>query len=71
MKSNLLKDALYYTHKDSGSSVEMAHGVIVGIVSALMAQGMLYGKAIRIVSECLPEGYRPETMPSAWKEDIT
>ena len=67
--NNLLKDTLYYTKADSGASVDMAHGVVVGVVSALMAdRGRKFSTAMRTVVKCLPSGYRPECIPGPWRE---
>lgn len=62
----LLKDALYNTHRGSGASKDYAMGLVVGIVSALMAMGYDYSESIKIVARLLPRGYRIAAIPECW-----
>ena len=71
MDRNIIKGALYYTKEDSAASCDMAHGVVVGIMTALVAdRRRKFGTALRIVAECLPEGYRKDCVPLAWRKDL-
>ncbi len=70
MNDTLIKDALYYTLEGSGSSVDKATGVIVGIVSVLMAQGMGFDNALGKVYHLLPKGWRIECMPKEWQVPV-
>lgn len=68
-QGNLLRDVLYYTHPGSGASVEKAQGVVVGAVSALMAStGADFDTTWQLVQANLPEGYRPDAIPSAFRQ---
>jgi len=69
---NLLRGALSYAHPISGSSPEKAQGVIVGVVTALMAaKGYKFSEAIRIVRENLPENCTADRLPDAWRAALT
>lgn len=66
--SNLISDALYYTSPRTGCSNEMGHGVVVGVVSTLMAMGHTFSTAINIVVLLLPDDARRESIPEAWRD---
>ena len=69
---NLLADALYYTKADSGVSTEKAQGVVIGVVSAIMAMREWgFFLALDTVKKHLPKDYRPEAIPEAWREYFT
>jgi hypothetical protein len=68
LKLNYLKDVLYYTHSASGASVERAQGVVIGVLSALMATGMDFDKAFHTVQENLPKTLRQDAIPLAYYE---
>jgi hypothetical protein len=70
MSDTLIKDVLYYTHEDSGSSVDKAKGVIIGVVSVLMARGMGFDNALGRVYHLLPKGWRIECMPKEWQVPV-
>ena len=71
MKRNLITDALYYTHKDSGASIDCAKGVVIGTVSAIMAlQGVSFVDAFAIVKDGLPASYRLDAIPPAWQDEL-
>ena len=63
----LIKDALYNLHIASGSTIEYAKGVLVGVVSGLMAQGLTFMEVANIVGPLLPVDYRRECIPAPWK----
>ena len=67
MKRNLIKDALCYLKENVPD--EKCQGVVIGIVSALMAdRNRGFFVALDIVKECLPAGYRLSGIPVAWQE---
>ena len=69
---NLLRGALSYADPISGSSAEKAQGVIVGVVTTLMAaKGYKFSRAIHIVRENLPGNYTPDRLPDAWRAVLT
>lgn len=61
-----LKDALYNLHKDSGSGVSYAKGLMVGAVSALMHEGKSFDEALGLIYRNLPKGFRRECFPDGW-----
>lgn len=68
---NTIRDVLHNTAPHTGASPDYCHGMIVGVVSALMQERQcLYDTAIRIVAGSLPDNYRPECLPQAFKDDI-
>lgn len=77
MNTTTLKDALYNGAKDcTGTTTLWSHlsiaqayarGIVVGIVSAFMADGMTFEEAIKQVASCLPEDYDPEIIPEHWR----
>ena len=68
---NLLRDALNYTSPDSGASAEKAQGVVIGVVSTLMAQGKSYNQALQIVRNHLPNDFHFDTIPNMWLADMS
>jgi len=59
-----LKDALYNTRSDSGASIDYAHGIIIGLIAALMYKGYSYNECMGILFINLPnEKCRLETLP--------
>ena len=66
----VLEDALYNTSIRSGSSVEYARGIVVGIVSGKLHQGVTFDTAIEAVWQCAPQDYRPECFPDGWLDMI-
>lgn len=72
MQINFIKDALYNCHPQSASR-EYAKGVLVGLVSGLMAQNVTFENAIsemrRAVRERifdLEETHVVECLPASW-----
>lgn len=63
-----LKDALYNLHPSSGADDEYCKGLVVGVVSALMATGMTFSDSLRQVANCLPVGTRTigNVFPETW-----
>lgn len=69
-KTTLIRDALYNTSNQSGSSPEYAKGVVLGVVSTLMAAGCDYDTAIKFVSRHLPHGVTNDRVPKDWLVDL-
>ena len=69
-KMTTLRDALYYTHEKSGASIEEGRGIVVGIVSCLMAQEKTFKYALEIVRCSLPFDYRKECIPESWRKEF-
>ena len=68
---NMLRDTLFHTHEDSGSSIDFGHGVVNGVVGALMAgRGVSYATAVEIVRQNLPKEYRIACIPEPWRREI-
>lgn len=70
---NLLKDALQYTSKQCTTDPEfvaMAHGVVVGVISVVMAQGKTFDQAVMVVATNLPVDFDKKTIPAAWYDQI-
>jgi hypothetical protein len=67
----LLKDALYNTRDDSGASDDYARGLVVGVVSTLMArEEMTFEQAMLVVVENLPRGFNPMKLPESFRKDL-
>ena len=67
----VLRDALYNVHPDAGDNkYPYSRGVVVGVVSALVAVGFTYEQAIKILRATLPEVHRPGSIPPSWADDI-
>lgn len=67
----LLKDALHNLDPQSGASDEYNHGLMVGIVSAIMAYtNAEYDKAIEVVKKNMPRAYRNESIPVLWRKSF-
>lgn len=65
--SNLIADALYYASPRSACSTQMGHGVVVGVVSTLMAMGYDFYAAIEKVALLLPSDVAIGAIPEAWR----
>ena len=70
-RENVLKDVLYYTQKESGASLVLAQGVLMGVVSTIIATGHDYQTAILLIKDLLPVNYRPDAIPEAWRDSFT
>jgi len=64
----MVKDALYNLHPDSGSSEEYAKGILVGVMSGLVAVGIEFDTAWNICRHNLPEKVMPNVFPKSWEE---
>lgn len=64
---NIIRDVLYYAHPDSGVKLERARGVIIGVVTTLMAErNIQFRPAMEIVVHNLKPGFLWEAIPGAW-----
>lgn len=63
-----LRDALYNFSPRSGASEEYCKGLLVGVVSALVATGVEWRAAITHAAINMPEDARigPDTVPESW-----
>jgi hypothetical protein len=68
METIRLKDALYNTAKVSGSSIDYGKGVVVGVVSTLMAYNIPFEAAYDIMCESLPKDFRTACIPVGWRK---
>jgi hypothetical protein len=71
MKEMLLRDVLYNLAEGTGAGSEYCKGLVVGVVSALMAEsGRPYSAIIRVVRDALPVGFRADCLPEAYSTDL-
>ena len=67
----ILKDALHNVCAESGASDDYSRGLVVGVVSALMAAtGMSYNDVVLIVANHLPYPFDPIRIPTNWRNDF-
>jgi len=68
----LLADALYNVHENSGASDDYSRGVVLGVVSALMAvSGDDFKDIVPIVAKHLPINYKDDRLPTeAWANEF-
>jgi hypothetical protein len=68
-----LADVLYNMHDKSGATDDYRKGVLVGVVSALVATGLDFNQAITQVAFHMPDvGSRlySGTVPDSWRESL-
>lgn len=65
---NILRDSLYNLSPDSGSTTQYNRGIVLGIVSLLMAEGKSFEESINIVKNHLPKDFHYSQVPTAWAE---
>jgi len=69
MRENIMRDSLYNMRRDSGASKDYGTGVLVGVVTALMAtENINFEQAARRVAKLVPAGARDECFPEGWRE---
>jgi hypothetical protein len=67
---NLLIDALYNVHTASGASDDYARGLVVGVVSTLMAvTGDSFEEVLPVVVKHIPLSFDPDRLPPAFRTD--
>ena len=62
---NMLKSALYNLHPGSAKH-EYAQGLLVGVVSTLMAEGMEFQDAMTLAVQHMPKEVMIGAIPAAW-----
>lgn len=63
----MLRDALYNMDYHSGASEDYAKGLVVGVVSTLMAEGFSFEEAIDTVAQYMPNTKTTRlTVPPSW-----
>jgi len=71
VNDSLIKDALYNLHPNSGSDPLYAKGVLVGLVSGLMARSHAkdkFGTVVERIIPLLPDTVMIEAVPESWRE---
>jgi hypothetical protein len=64
---NLLIDALVNVRRDSGASDDYAKGLVIGVVSALMAEsGCCFESVAADVARSLPVGFELDRLPDVF-----
>ena len=66
----ILADALYNLHPQSGASEDYCKGIVLGMVTALMARGDSFNDALANVAMHVPYGVRI-IAPDAWQQQFT
>lgn len=67
---NFMRDATYNASKRSAtneSDIRYGRGVLVGLVSAFLAQGFSFDESWKAVKEHLPDDVEPQCIPDGWK----
>jgi hypothetical protein len=62
----IVRDALFNTSARSGATVDYSRGVVVGIVSALMASGIKFDAAFAVVKANMPDDAMEGVIPPSW-----
>ena len=72
LQPNLIKDSLYNLVEvfKPSTSHDYGHGIVVGMLSALMATGWSYEQAIKQIAKNLPEGTTILSVPAAFQAEI-
>lgn len=72
-RPTLLKDVLYNCNKSETAHESTipkhpyAQGVVVGVVSTLMAQGLTFEEAFSEMVDNLPKDFDAQTLPNCWR----
>ncbi len=66
IQENIIRDALYNTCQQSGASMDYGRGVVVGLMSGLLAYEMIFEEAAKLMKSLLPENFRHDTIPRSW-----
>lgn len=70
MNETLLKDALYNLSSDSGANADYCKGIVVGMVSTLMAIDSTFPQALQRVERNLPANLSKDCWPKAWLPEL-
>ena len=65
---SMFKDTMYYLDLDSRTPTNMAHGVIVGVIGAIMALQTQpdFEAACALVKPYLPKNINTGAIPNSW-----
>lgn len=70
-RPNLIADALFNVEESSGASDDYARGVVIGVVSALMAvRDYDFKEIVPIIVQHIPHGYKDDRVPLGWVDAI-
>ena len=61
-----LRDTLHNMHPDAGRDADYARGILVGVVGGLMATGLSWAEAMKVVSENAPKTVVAGCVPQSW-----
>ena len=64
----ILRDALYNLSDNSGADSSYCRGLIIGVIAAYMSNGKSFEEAVNLVKLNLPEKFRKDCIPNAYKE---
>ncbi len=64
----MLKDTLNNLSIGLACKPEHGKGVITGVMGALMACGMEFEEAAKLVWQCLPTDFHPDAIPEPWRD---
>ena len=65
----MLKDALHnLSARENGDDHSHARGVLVGVVSTLMACGMTFEDATQLAWQCAPPDCHYKRFPDSWRD---
>lgn len=68
----ILRDALYNMDHHSGASEDYAKGLVVGVVSTLMAEGFSFTEALDTVAQYMPNTKTTRlTVPPSWEYKLS
>lgn len=75
MRMGMVKDAVYYLHRQSGASDDKARGVIVGLMAGLMAHGGTFEESMAIIAKAINDSeeksdFRMELFPECWVAEL-
>ena len=66
-----LLNCLYNLAPNTGANLDYQRGIIVGMVSALMASGKTWRSALAVVKRNLPTDYSVLAFPESWRDDLS
>jgi len=68
----LLRVVLYHMDHRSGATNDYARGIVVGVVSTIMAAGMTFDEAIDTVAQFMPNTKMARlTVPDSWEGKLS
>jgi hypothetical protein len=68
--TTILSDALHNMSANEARNEEYARAILVGCVSALMACGIEFPRALKLCSEIAPRFVQPNSVPESWQKDF-